>query len=119
MDVLIDRRVFERMQEDFSGWYALKNSDEMLGKFSGLDFSAGGLRVRANKKIVEGRALELNIVSPEAKTPIRETAQIVWQREVKSPEGDKPGRYEAGVEFYRPDLARLWPLVNPKQYSEE
>ena len=29
MDVLIDRRVFERMQEDFSGWYALKDTDEI------------------------------------------------------------------------------------------
>lgn len=113
MDVSIDRRVFERMSGNFSGWYALKDADEMLGEFSGLDFSAGGLRVRANKKILEGRALELNIVSPEAKTPIRETAQIVWQREAK------PGWYEAGVEFYRPDLARLWPLINPKQYSRE
>ena len=93
MDVLIDRRVFERMQEDFSGWYALKDTDEMLGEFSGLDFSAGGIRVRANKKIVEGRALDLNIVSPEAKTPIQETARIVWQRELKS------GQWQAGLEF--------------------
>lgn len=113
MEALIDRRVFERMNEDFSGWYALKDTDAMLGEFSGMDFSAGGIRVRVNKKIIEGRALDLNIVSPEAKTPIHETAQIVWQREVS------PGWYEAGVEFYRPDLARLWPLVNPKQYSRE
>lgn len=112
-EMFIDRRLFQRINADFTGWYSLKDRKEADGDFLGLDFSAGGIRVRANKKIVEGRALDLNIVSPEAKTPIRETAQIVWQREVK------PGWYEAGVEFYQPHLARLWPLVNPKQYSEE
>lgn len=113
MEALVDRRVFERMSEGFRGWYSLKGASEALGEFSGLDFSAGGIRVQANKKIVEGRALDLNIVSPEAQTPIRETAQIVWQREFKA------GRYEAGLEFYQADLARLWPLIRPEQYSRE
>ena len=113
MDVWIDRRIFERMQESFAGWYAIKDTDEILGEFSGLDFSAGGLRVNANRKIVEGRALDLNITSPEAKTSIRKTAQIVWQREVK------PGSYEAGLKFYQPALGSFWPLVRPEQYSRE
>ena len=101
------------MEEDFTGWYSIKDSKEILGEFYGLDFSAGGVRVNADKPIPEGRALDLSLISPTAKSPIQETAQIVWQRELKA------GRWGAGLKFYQPDLRRLRPLVRAEQYSVE
>lgn len=113
MESLFDRRVFERMESDFTGWYTIKDDKEIRGEFLGLDFSAGGIRVNTNKKILEGRALNLSLVSPEVKGPIQEAAQIVWQREAG------PGLWQAGLKFYQPNLIHLWPLVDSKQYSIE
>jgi hypothetical protein len=105
-----ERRIFQRIEGDFSGWYGLKDHKEILGEFIGLDFSAGGIRVHTNKQMLEGRTLDLNLVSPVVTSPIRETAQIVWQRE------NETGIWEAGLKFYNPDLIRLWPLISPKEY---
>lgn len=113
MDALVDRRVFERLEEPFSGWYSIKDAPEVLGEFYGLDFSAGGIRVHTNRQMLEGRALDLRLVSRDATSPISETAQVVWQRENES------GVWEAGLKFYNPDLIRLWPLINPKEYHKE
>lgn len=113
MDALIDRRVFERFTESFTGWYALKDSSEIIDKFSGEDFSAGGIRVRADKKILESRALGLSLVSPSVASPIRETGRVVWQRE------SRLGGWEAGLEFYRPDLFHLHPFVDAEEYRRE
>lgn len=113
MEALVDRRIFQRMAGDFTGWYAIKDSREILGEFFGFDFSAGGIRVNAGKKILEGRALDLSLVSPALISPIKETAQVIWQRETKI------GVWEAGLEFYQPDLIHLHPFIDPKEYSVE
>lgn len=113
MDSLIDRRVFERFTESFTGWYALKDSSEIIAEFSGEDFSAGGVRVKADKKILESRALDLCLVSPNAASPVKETGRVVWQRE------SRPGSWEAGLEFYRPDLFHLHPFVDAEKYKRE
>jgi hypothetical protein len=113
MSGLIDRRVFERFTENFTGWYALKGSAEIIAEFSGEDFSAGGIRVKADKKIPESRALDLCLVSPNAASPVKEAAQVVWQRE------SRPGGWEAGLEFYRPDLFHLHPFVDAEEYKHD
>lgn len=100
----IDRRIFERLEGDFSGRYCVKNIKEIQGEFKGLNFSAGGIMVDVDKKIVEGRVLELSLVS-QTNSAIQTTGQIVWQREIK------PGRWQAGVKFYQADLIHLWPLI--------
>lgn len=113
MDSLIDRRVFERFTESFTGWYALKDNAEIIAEFSGEDFSAGGIRVRADKKILESRALDICLVSPNVKSPVKETCRVVWQRE------SRLGGWEAGLEFYQPDLAHLHPFVDAEEYRRE
>ena len=113
MEALVDRRIFERMTENFTGWYTIKDEKEILGEFLGLDFSAGGVQVHSRQQIVEGRALALSLVSHRIKSPIEKAARIVWQREIK------PGWWQAGLKFYQPDMIHLWPLVSPEQYSED
>lgn len=113
MEPLIDRRIFQRLAGDFTGWYSVRGAKEILGEFSGLDFSAGGIKVRSGKKILEGRALDLSLVSAAATAPVSEAAQIVWQREAN------PGIWEAGLEFYQPDLIHLHPFISPREYSAE
>lgn len=113
MEALVDRRIFERMTEDFTGWYSLQDEKEILGEFLGLDFSAGGLRVHSRRQIIEGRALDLSLVVHRLKGPIEKPAQIAWQRELSS------GWWQAGLKFYQPDMIHLWPLVRPERYSED
>lgn len=113
MDALVDRRIFERMVEDFTGWYTLKDKEEILGEFLGLDFSAGGLRVNSRQQILEARALNLSLVSSRVNGPIGKTALVVWQREIN------PGWWQSGLKFFQPDFMRLWPLVRSEQYQED
>lgn len=101
----IDRRIFERLEGDFNGRYSVKGTEEISGEFKGLNFSASGIMVDVDKRIMEGRALELNLVSPVTNSTIKTTGQIVWQREIK------PGRWQAGLKFYQADLIHLWPLI--------
>lgn len=106
----IDRRIFERLEGDFNGCYCLKDTEEVSGEFRGLNFSAGGIMVDADKKIIEGRTLELSLTS-QTNSTIQATAQIVWQREVK------PGRWQAGLKFYQADLIHLWPLIDSNYFT--
>lgn len=113
MESLMDRRIFERMESDFTGWYSLKDDNKILGEFLGMDFSADGMKVHSPQSLPEGRALDISLVSSQAKTPIPETAQVVWQREVS------PGRWQAGLHLYQPHLLGLWPMVDYRRYSLE
>ncbi len=113
MEPLVDRRMFERMESDFTGWYSFKDEDKILGEFLGMDFSADGLKLNSAQSLPEGRALDLSLVSPQAKSPISEAGQVVWQREVA------PGRWQAGLRFYQPRLLGLWPMVDHRRYSLE
>lgn len=113
MEPLVDRRIFERMESDFTGWYSLKDEDKIQGEFLGIDFSADGLKLNSAQSLPEGRALDLSLVSSQAKSPISETGQVVWQREVA------PGRWQAGLHFYQPHLLGLWPMIDYRRYSLE
>ena len=112
-EVLIERRIFERIAEDFTGWYSLRDNQEILGEFMGLDFSANGIRVNSLKEIPEGRALDLNLVSSTTKGPLAQAAQVVWQRRIDSV------RWQAGLKFYQPKLLPLGSLLRPDLYSLE
>lgn len=110
MERLFERRVFERINADFSGWYALEDEGSQVhGEFWGLDFSGSGVRVNSAKEIAEQKVLEVNITSPAFSQPIQETARVAWQRMVE------PGLWQAGLRFYRPKLMNFWPLVELKQ----
>lgn len=113
MEPLVDRRMFERMESDFTGWYSLKDEDKIQGEFLGIDFSADGLKLNSAQSLPEGRALDLSLVSSQAKSPISETGQVVWQREIS------PGRWQAGLHFYQPHLLGLWPMIDYRRYSLE
>ena len=113
MDALVERRIFDRIQEDFSGWYTLKDEKDILGEFLGLDASAGGIRVNSRKEILEGRALVLSLALPLVSAPIQMAAQVAWQRELR------PGWFQSGLKFFQPDLTSLWPLIRPDHYSQE
>ncbi|HCD38774.1 MAG TPA: hypothetical protein DEQ77_08700 [Candidatus Omnitrophica bacterium] len=113
MESSIDRRIFERMHDDFTGWDTLKDNEKILGEFAGLDFSGSGIRINARRRILEGRALDVSLVSVKVSEPIKESAQVIWQRELS------PGWWQAGLRFYHPGLAHLWPLVHPEQYQED
>ena len=113
MERLFERRVFERINADFNGWYALKDeAGQIRGEFWGLDFSGSGIRVHSAQEIIEERVLEVSINSPALNQPIQETAQVAWQRRIE------PGLWQAGLKFYQPRLMHFWPLVESKQYEE-
>ena len=105
---LVDRRIFERIEGDFTGWYSVKDNKELAGEFLGVDLSGSGIRVRSVSGLPENRILHLDLNAPVLKTPIQETARVAWQREVQ------PGRWQAGLKFYQPRLAAFWPLVELK-----
>lgn len=112
MERLFERRVFERINADFSGWYALKDEGgEIQGEFWGLDFSGSGVRVHSVKEITEDKVLEVSITSSTLSQPIQETARVAWQRKIE------PGLWQAGLKFYQPRLMHFWPLVELKQHE--
>ena len=107
MTSLVERRMFARMEQSFSGWCSIKDARE-LNEFSGVNFSATGLGVTTVEQVPEGRALDVWLVNANTKIPIYTTGQVVWQREFES------GRWHVGLEFYKPELARLLPLINQR-----
>ena len=107
MAPLVERRMFARLEQSFSGWCSIKDARE-LNEFYGVNFSAAGLGVTTAEQIPEGRALDVWLVNANTKIPIYATGQVVWQRKVDS------GRWYAGLKFFEPALTRLLPLINQR-----
>lgn len=108
-EMFIDRRLFQRINADFTGWYSLKGRKGVEGDFLGLDFSGSGIRVDSVKEIPYDRILDVSINSDALKSSLKESAQVIWQKELL------PGKWQAGLKFFQPRLAAFWPILEAQK----
>ena len=93
-----ERRKFARLKTSVDVKYTVIGNPGEIEVFS-KDISAGGLCIVVCEELVSDTPLQLEIIVPDIKDPIRALARIVWQRKGKDQDTEGKTLFETGVEF--------------------
>lgn len=93
-----ERRKYVRLQASVEVKYEIIGKPGEIKVFS-KDISAGGLCIVTKENLSPDTPLQLEIVFPDLKDPIRALARVIWQRRVNPQEGQAQAYFETGIEF--------------------
>ncbi|MFH1045655.1 MAG: PilZ domain-containing protein [Candidatus Omnitrophota bacterium] len=91
-----ERRKYVRLKTSVEVKYTIIGNPGEVGAFS-KDLSAGGLCVGLSEELVSDTPLQLEIVVPDMKDPIRALGRVVWQK--KGKDSDSASAFDTGIEF--------------------
>lgn len=92
-----ERRKFKRFDAYMNVHFRAQDPKGSHDEASGLsrDLSREGIKISADRPLLEGSLVELEISLPDEIRPIRTTGKVMWSR----PGSQEEGGFESGVSF--------------------
>ena len=100
-----DRRIFDRFPARFPAKFK-DTRDDFGTKVSLQDASAGGVTFATTEHVYRNDSVALEVELPNSHDPLNLKGRVIWVKRMEA------GMWEAGLEFYRPQLVSLWRLYH-------
>ncbi len=100
-----DRRIFDRFPARFPAKFK-DTRDDFGTKVSLQDASAAGVTFATTEHLYRNDSVALEVELPNSHDPLSLKGRVVWVKHLEA------NMWEAGLEFYRPQLLSLWRLYH-------